>query len=52
MTSRPTKEVQNLEKSKERRLKENPGVVEEQQSGYGQTPMLEAIHKHKTSKNE
>jgi hypothetical protein len=30
----------------------NPGVVEEQQSGYGQTPMLEAIPTHKTSKNE
>ena len=52
MTSRPTRPKQNLEKSKERRLKENPGVVEEQQSGYGQTPMLEAIPKHKTSKNE
>ena len=52
MPRRPTNPTQLLEKSKERRLKLNPGVVESQQSGFGNTPMLEATPIHRTAKNE
>tara|TARA_R100000388_G_scaffold94986_1_gene84779 strand:+ start:2574 stop:3527 length:954 start_codon:yes stop_codon:yes gene_type:complete len=52
MPRRPTNIQTYLLKEKERQLKFNPGTVEKYQSGFGNTPMLEAKPKYNAAKNE
>jgi hypothetical protein len=52
MPRRPTTTQTYLLSSKERQLKFNPGAVELHQSGFGNTPMLEAVPRFNAAKNE
>lgn len=52
MPRRPTNIQTYLLKEKERQLKFNPGTIEEQRTGFGNTPTLEAIPKPNIAKNE